>query len=427
MRIEDASDTRNDPVMTEMRSDVESKSPVEPVALAVENLGKLYRLFDSPKERLKTAIFGNGRYRTHWALADVSFSLRRGQCLGVIGDNGAGKSTLLKLITGSLQPSTGRVVRQGRLTAILELGAGFHPEFTGRENLYFGGALIGIGEKEMAALEESIIVFSELAEAIDRPVKSYSSGMVVRLAFALVTAVEPEVLIIDEALAVGDQHFQKKCIDRIEAFRNSGCTILFCSHSQYHIRQLCDAALWLDQGRVKAFGPTDMVMAAYESHVRMLDNQISSESSIAERKALVAGSTGRTEQASILAVEVSDLGKGSPPLLNSSNLSIRVEASCADIKPPSIGVMLEQVNGPGITSVVTHVDGISPRGLGDGRWEIALTFNDLPLHSGEYVISGFLFDSQGIVVYDYWKECQAFTFASSIPTPGLVRIPYSWS
>jgi len=413
--------------MTEIKN-YKSLELDEPVAaLAVEQLGKQYRLFDSPAERVKTAIFGRGRFRTHWALSDVTFSLKRGQCLGVIGDNGAGKSTLLKLVTGSLQPSTGKVIRSGRLTAILELGAGFHPEFTGRENLYFGGALIGIEASEMSQLEAGIIEFSELEDSIDRPVKSYSSGMVVRLAFALVTAVEPEILIIDEALAVGDQHFQKKCIERIDAFRRSGCTILFCSHSQYHIRQLCDAALWLDQGRVRAFGSTDMVMASYESHVRMLDNLRNQESLASTHPVAVNTSNTASGQAAIVSIQVSCLGRGEPPLLESNDLAIRIEASCSDQEPPSIGVMLEQLNGTGITSVVTHVDGIAPKAIGVGQWEVNLTFTDLPLHSGEYVISGFLFDSQGIVVYDYWKECQAFTFASAIPTPGLVRIPYSWS
>ena len=199
------------------------------VVLRAEDLGKEYRLYDSPRQRLAALLTGKASHRSQWALRGVSFELRRGQCLGVVGDNGAGKSTLLKLVAGTLKPSVGSLQQSGRVTAILELGAGFHPEFSGRDNLFFGGSLIGIGQAEMQALQASIIEFSELGEAIDRPVKTYSSGMVVRLAFALVTAVEPDVLIVDEALAVGDQHFQKKCIERIEVFRNNGCTILFCS------------------------------------------------------------------------------------------------------------------------------------------------------------------------------------------------------
>ena len=160
-----------------------------PLTLEVAQLGKEYRLYDSPRQRLKALVTGRDTHRSHWALRDVSFALRRGQCLGVIGDNGAGKSSLLKLLAGTLQPSTGTVRRSGRVTAILELGAGFHPDFTGRQNLYFGGSLIGISAAEMAQLEPEIIAFSELGEAMDRPVKTYSSGMTVRLAFALVTAV----------------------------------------------------------------------------------------------------------------------------------------------------------------------------------------------------------------------------------------------
>jgi len=154
-------------------------------ALSVTGLGKLYKLYDTPRARLKALLTGRETHRPHWALADVSFALKRGQCLGVIGDNGAGKSTLLKLVAGTLQPTTGDIVRggDGRVTAILELGAGFHPDFTGRENLRFAGALIGVSEQEVARLEASIIAFAELEQAIDRPVKTYSSGMTVRLAF----------------------------------------------------------------------------------------------------------------------------------------------------------------------------------------------------------------------------------------------------
>ncbi len=241
--------------------------------LRLVGVGKEYRLYDSPRARLKALLTGRALHRSHWALQDVSLELARGQCLGVVGHNGAGKSTLLKLICGTLQPSQGRVERSGRVTAILELGAGFHPDFTGRQNLYFGGSLIGISHPQMAELEASVLAFAEIGEAIDRPVKTYSSGMVVRLAFALVTALEPDLLIIDEALAVGDQHFQKKCIERIQSFRDHGCTILFCSHSPYHVRHLCDVALWLDHGRMMEFGSTEAVLGAYEKHSRLLGGE----------------------------------------------------------------------------------------------------------------------------------------------------------
>ena len=382
--------------------------------------------------------------RTHWALNDITFELHRGQCLGVIGDNGAGKSTLLKLLAGTMQPTRGTVQRVGRLTAILELGAGFHPDFTGRENLMFGGSVIGLGQAEMQSLAGDIIDYSELGEAIDRPVKTYSSGMLVRLAFALVTAVQPEVLIIDEALAVGDQHFQKKCTKRIDTFRKNGCTILFCSHSLYHVRQLCDQVLWLDRGQVNGLGDTETVLAQYKTHVRLQDatrqreTQLSNPSVVAddlqpnqELQAWVAG--GR--KAGLLRVEVDGLPapeKGATiPTLNEADLVITVEAAAHGDEMPSIGVMLEQHPGVGITSVATHAEGIalSVAGQKDGftTWKVTLTFNDLPLHSGEYVLSFYLFDAKGLLVYDEWKDYLHFLWVSPSLTPGLVRLPHFWS
>ena len=398
------------------------------VVLSAEALGKGYALYDSPRARLRALLTGRASHRMHWALADVAFELRRGQCMGLIGDNGAGKSTLLKLVAGTLHPTTGSVQRLGRVTAILELGAGFHPEFSGRDNLYFAGALVGIGEREMAALEASIIEFAELEAAIDRPVKTYSSGMVVRLAFALVTAVEPDVLIVDEALAVGDQHFQKKCIERIERFRANGCTILFCSHSLYHIRQLCDVALWLDDGRPRMFGPTENVLAAYEAHVRAQD------ASRAEHAPPASGSVVQEMvprgRAGIEAVAVAGLSAPTPgqsPLLAGPDLCLIVRVRGREDEVPSIGVMIEQLNGVGVTSVATHADGVVPRALGDGRSEVRLCFPELPLHSGEYVLSVYLFDASGIVVYDEWKACVTFSFVYPSLTPGLVRLPHTWA
>ena len=394
------------------------------MALTVDRLGKSYRLYDSPRDRLRSLLSGRAEHRLHWALAEVSFELARGQCLGLVGDNGAGKSTLLKLVAGTLQPSVGSVQLSGRVTAILELGAGFHPDFSGRDNLYFAGALIGIAEGQMRDLEASIIEFAELEDAIDRPVKTYSSGMVVRLAFALVTAVEPEVLIIDEALAVGDQHFQKKCIERIDSFRQSGCTILFCSHSQYHIRQLCDVAIWLDEGRIRAHGATEDVLAAYEGHVRALDT---ARAALPTERPEIADPLAGGRRAAIASVEVANLGDGEPPLLEGSDLIVTVSAKLAADECPSIGVMLEQVNGVGITSVVTHADGARPSCGDDGLWRATVNFFDLPLHSGEFVVSAYLFDSGGVVLYDEWHHYLTFRWISPSLTPGLVRLPHRWS
>lgn len=409
--------------------------------LKVQGLGKEYKLYASPRERLRALVTGNARHRSHWALQDVSFELQRGQCIGVIGDNGAGKSSLLKLLAGTLQPSTGSIERVGRVTAILELGAGFHPDFSGRDNLYFGGSLIGIDHAEMARLEPGIIEFCELGEALNRPVKTYSSGMAVRLAFALVTAVQPDVLIIDEALAVGDQHFQKKCIERIMAFRSNGCTILFCSHSPYHIRHLCDVALWLKGGQVAQFGATEPVLAAYDQHTRQrqLDEQALASADAApgtgqdalpapaEPDAPVAAIDAGS--ACIVSVDVKDLGEAQgerPGLLHSTDLVVTIIVRGRGDERPNIGFMIEQSKGVGITSLATHEDGAVPVQLEDGNWRSVLSFPDLPLHSGDYVISAYLFDETGMAVYDEWFQFLHFSFIFPKPLPGLVRLPHRW-
>lgn len=413
---------------TPVPSQVPSHVPAQAApVLQVQQVSKGYRLYAHPRQRLRALLTGAALHTSHWALRDVSFALRPGQCLGVVGNNGAGKSTLLKLLAGTLQPTQGTVLCQGRVTAILELGAGFHPDFSGRENLRFAGSLMGLDAATIARLESSIIDFAELGHAIDRAVKTYSSGMVVRLAFALVTAVQPELLIVDEALAVGDQNFQKKCVERIEAFRRNGCTILFCSHSLYHVRQLCDVALWLDKGQVRSFGDTEKVLAAYEASLRQ--GETATEPAAAAPAAPgVAAPTPREGTAHIVSVQVAQLDATSPPQLQSHDLAVTVRARSPEPEPPSVGIMLEQAHGVGITSIASHAEQTWPQwNEAEQVWEITLTFPDLPLHTGEYVLSAYLFDHKGLVVCDEWKHCQNFLFVYPTQTPGLVRLPHFWS
>jgi len=314
----------------------------------------------------------------------------------------------------------------GRLTAILELGAGFHPEFTGRQNLYFGGALIGIPEAQMRLLEAEIIAFAELESAIDRPVKTYSSGMAMRLAFALITGVEPEVLIIDEALAVGDQHFQRKCAERIEAFRNHGCTILFCSHSLFHVRHLCDACLWLDQGRMRALGPTENVLAAYETHVRNLNAGGREEVARTGEVATPPPAERTGDLRKLVSVEVAGLGEGTPPLLTSKDLSVTITAYAPGSERPNVAMMLERADRVCVTSAGTDGD-FKPVPVGEGLWRATVTFHDLQLYSGEYLVNAFLFNPSGLVVYEQWLDCQRFMVVRPTREIGLVRLPHTWS
>ncbi len=244
-----------------MSSDPHAAGP----ALVIADVGKVYQIYDRPQDRLKQALYRGRRqfYRQFWALRHVSFEVQRGETLGIVGRNGAGKSTLLQIICGTLTPSEGRVQVRGRVAALLELGSGFNSEFTGRENVYMNGAILGLSRREIDARFDRIAGFADIGQFLDQPVKTYSSGMVVRLAFAVQVQVEPDVLIVDEALAVGDLLFQKRCFQRLRELREQGCTILFVSHDLESVRSLTDRAVFLRDGHADALGPPGEVIRSY--------------------------------------------------------------------------------------------------------------------------------------------------------------------
>lgn len=235
------------------------------VAILVRNLTKIYRIFDHPGDRIRqAAILGLRKYHKEYtAIKDVSFEIRKGETVGIIGRNGSGKSTLLQLICGILKPTAGTVTVNGRISALLELGAGFNAEFTGRENVYFQGALLGLDKEKMDERFDAIAAFAEIGDFIEQPVRTYSSGMFVRLAFALAIHVDPEILVVDEALAVGDISFQAKCISIFNRLRESGVTVLYVSHDPNAIKSLCDFVIWLDHGCISQVGLTASVVDEY--------------------------------------------------------------------------------------------------------------------------------------------------------------------
>jgi ABC-type polysaccharide/polyol phosphate transport system ATPase subunit len=245
------------------RADVQA-SP-RGIAVQVSGLSKAYRIYEHPRDRLKQLFSLSGRrhYQEFWALRDVSFDVHDGEALGIIGRNGHGKSTLLQLLAGTLTPSEGLVDVRGRVAALLELGSGFNPEFTGRENVLFGGMLLGMARAQIESRLADVIDFAEIGDFIDHPVKSYSTGMFVRLAFALQIHTDPDVLIVDEALAVGDIFFQQKCFERIRAMRERGLTLVFVSHDMTAVRNLCDRVIVLDRGRVAFEGPPDEAVSRF--------------------------------------------------------------------------------------------------------------------------------------------------------------------
>lgn len=244
------------------------------IVISVQNLSKCYQIYEAPRDRLKQFVLPRIRrfvrkestqyFREFWALKDVSFEVKKGETVGIIGRNGSGKSTLLQMICGTLNPTHGSIKTSGRIAALLELGSGFNPEFTGRENVYLNATVLGLAKDEIDARFDDIAAFADIGDFLDRPVKSYSSGMAVRLAFAVQVAIDPDIFVVDEALAVGDEKFQRKCFARLEELKSRGSSILFVSHSAGSIIELCDRTLFLDHGMRLMFGVAPEVIRAYQ-------------------------------------------------------------------------------------------------------------------------------------------------------------------
>ena len=244
---------------------MESKNAIE-----IRNLSKMYKLYNRPLDRLKDSL-GLSRkklYKEHYALKDVSFDIGEGECVGIIGTNGSGKSTILKIITGVLAPTAGTVTVNGRISALLELGAGFDSQYTGRENIFLYGAMLGYSKKFLESKFDEIVEFSELKEFIDVPIKNYSSGMKARLGFSIATLVSPDILILDEVLSVGDAKFRKKSEKKVLSMFDKGVTVLFVSHSLEQVQRLCNKAMILEKGKLIAYGDIDEISAKYTEMIR---------------------------------------------------------------------------------------------------------------------------------------------------------------
>jgi ABC-type polysaccharide/polyol phosphate transport system ATPase subunit len=256
------------------------------ISISVRNLAKCYHVYRSPADRLKDALmpWGKRRYEEFWALRDLSFDLRRGRVLGVIGRNGAGKSTLLQLLTGVLKPTTGQVHVQGRVSALLELGTGFVREFTGRENVWIYGGILGLTKQQIASHMDDIISFADIGSFIDQPVKFYSSGMYCRLAFAIAVNVDPDILIVDEALAVGDMFFRNRSFNRMKMMREEGKTIIFVTHNLGQFREFCDEGLLLERGQVISRGSTGQVATHYVELTRRHEDLLAQSGRLTEEE-----------------------------------------------------------------------------------------------------------------------------------------------
>jgi lipopolysaccharide transport system ATP-binding protein len=404
------------------------------VAISARGLGKQFSMYPSPVHRLKEILHWPGaREGTlrhhHHALRDVSFDVARGEVLGLVGRNGAGKSTLLQLVCGTLTPSSGQVLVNGRVSALLELGAGFNPEFTGRENAVLNGALHGLSRDEMSSRMDEIVAFADIGEFIEQPVKTYSSGMFMRLAFAVATSVEPDILIIDEALSVGDGQFARKSFDRIMALKDAGKTILFCSHSMHHIESICNRALWLEKGQVRMLDRPAPTVAAYNTFLALMENQQLAPHAEAPPDAAAADKR-ITDKAKILKIKVAvDDCVGQVLSAQSLQSDLRIDVEFAipgGMLPPSVAVGLVARSGHVIASAGSHNDGVGFEVAADGTGRGSIVFPKIALLKGEYIVRVFLMCERGIHIYEHVDTAAELIVSQHGLEQGFVTLPHHW-
>jgi lipopolysaccharide transport system ATP-binding protein len=394
------------------------------LAIQAQNLGKAFQLYDRPIDRLKQMLMRGRRryYKEFAALHDVNFELQKGEVLGLVGRNGAGKSTLLQLICGTLSPTMGQVSVHGRVAALLELGAGFNPEFTGKENIYLNASILGLSKAEIDARYDAIVDFSGIADFIHQPVKTYSSGMYVRLAFSIATSVDPDILVIDEALSVGDGAFARKSFDRIMRLKEKGATILFCSHSIYQIEALCTRAIWLEKGVVRLIGDPSTVVARYQN---FLDRDAAPENVSA-----VAQIPSATGQARILGVQTRvDGTEGNSLHLQSSEQTLSIAVGFVSdpaLLSPVVAVTLHASDGRTISSSSTQTDGLVLDRDAAGRGTATIAFPKIPLLKGEYFIGVYLLSEDGIHVYDSAANVATLHFSQKTLEQGVVSLSRGW-
>jgi lipopolysaccharide transport system ATP-binding protein len=390
------------------------------VMIELARVGKSYSLERRPVRRLWQQLRGHAPTgHVHEALHDVDLVVRRGESVGIIGRNGAGKSTLLQVICGVLEPTVGTREVRGRIAALLELGAGFNPELSGRENVRLNGPLLGLTGGQIERRMEEIVEFAGIGDFIDQPVRSYSSGMFVRLAFSMATSVEPDILVIDEALSVGDGVFARKSFERIMALKERGATILFCSHSLFQVEQLCTRALWLHDGRVQFDGLSHQTVVEYGAWQARSDSSTPGTETVAHR----------FDSPSATLIDVR-LVNGPPDAIYRSGLdalevAVHLRSDLA-IACPTVGVVLHTADGRTISSAGNWLDGVSLKRDSAGEIRTRLCFPQLPLLKGRYTISTYVLCDRSINLYSAAEHVLEFEVTQQGAMQGLVALPRRW-
>lgn len=421
-----------------MSSDSPPMSSYATSSIEIQGLGKTYHLYANPRDRLKQMLWQRlhpGRrqyYREFHALRDINLDIASGEVLGVVGRNGAGKSTLLQLVSQTLTPSTGFIRIHGRIAALLELGAGFSPDFSGRENIFMNAAILGLSRSEIEERYDSIVAFSGIGPFIDQPVKTYSSGMYVRLAFAVASSIEPDILIIDEALSVGDGEFARKSFDRIMELKSKGVTILFCSHSLYQVEAFCSRVLWLDEGRCRMLGEPAQVVGAYSQYLASLaapaqktTNGVMAAAKHAKPVSSAPFAQARFDHVNIALDGVS--GRSMRGVCGQSELRITVGFSSDPLLPPPVvGVVIDYGSVVAAASVVSRSDHIVLNRDAHGRGGAEIVFPSLALRKGEYRVSVYLACESALHFYDQVTTAAVLHLEDPNPEPGLVVLPHQW-
>ncbi|OQW93936.1 MAG: ABC transporter ATP-binding protein [Beggiatoa sp. IS2] len=399
--------------------------------ITLQDVSKIYTYYTQGIDRLLEVLTRQPRHQAFIALHPLSLSISHGQVVGIVGNNGAGKSTLLKIIAGTLRADSGQCEVKGRISALLELGGGFHPEMSGRENVYLNGTMMGLSLKDVDAIYQNIVDFAGIGDFIEQPVKTYSSGMFTRLAFAVATCVEPDILIVDETLSVGDGAFARKSFNRFMQFKKAGKTILFCSHALYQVESICDRVIWIDKGMIKLDGMPSQVVSAYNDFITAMTIEMaaSPEPTASLRTApttvIPEGSARLTE----IAVSVDGMmGKTLEVISQHSELCITVGfSSDPNLPAPTLGLVILGAGGQIITSAGTRHDGLTIQRNATGDAKVRVHFSQLALLKGEYWIDLYLLCENALHVYDQANAVATLKVQQIGLELGVVSLPRHWA